>query len=95
MHIKKSLEKVMEWQSAAAQLKPHVPYGDRVLSTWFTTLQEFKKDLPLLHRLSNEALKVCTYFLTLKLEKGPAICRQLISYTSDHVMFCHSPGDPP
>ncbi|XP_048242736.1 dynein heavy chain domain-containing protein 1-like [Haliotis rufescens] len=57
MHIKKSLEKVMEWQSAAAQLKPHVPYGDRVLSTWFTTLQEFKKDLPLLHRLSNEALK--------------------------------------
>ncbi|XP_070211333.1 dynein heavy chain domain-containing protein 1-like isoform X3 [Littorina saxatilis] len=57
MNIKKALEKVIEWQSAAAQLKPHVPPGDEVLTTWYRTLQDFKKDLPVLYKLANDALK--------------------------------------
>lgn len=58
MNIKKALEKMIEWQAAAGQLKPYLPLGDRVLTTWFKTLQEFKKDLPVLHKLANDALKV-------------------------------------
>lgn len=58
MNIKKALEKVSEWQAAAGKLKQALPQGDLVLSTWFTSLQEFKKDLPVLHKLANDALKV-------------------------------------
>ncbi|KAJ8313858.1 hypothetical protein KUTeg_008419 [Tegillarca granosa] len=57
MNIKKALEKVSEWQAAAGKLKQSLPQGDLVLSTWFTSLQEFKKDLPVLHKLANDALK--------------------------------------
>ncbi|KAL8594105.1 hypothetical protein ACOMHN_000817 [Nucella lapillus] len=57
MNIKKALEKVIEWQSAAAQLKPHLPVGDDVLTTWYRSLQDFKKDLPVLYKLANDALK--------------------------------------
>ncbi|XP_060599368.1 dynein heavy chain domain-containing protein 1-like [Ruditapes philippinarum] len=57
MNIKKALEKIIEWQAAASQLKPYLPHGDKVLTTWFKTLQEFKKDLPVLHKLANDALK--------------------------------------
>ena len=58
MHIRKALEKIIEWQAAASQLKPYLPVQDGVLTTWFKTLQEFKKDLPVLHKLANDALKV-------------------------------------
>ena len=58
MNIRKALEKVIEWQAAASQLKPYLPVQDKVLTTWFKTLQEFKKDLPVLHKLANDALKV-------------------------------------
>ena len=58
MNIKKALEKVIEWQSAAAQLKPHLPPGDAVLTAWYRSLQDFKKDLPVLYKLANDALKV-------------------------------------
>lgn len=58
MNIRKVLEKVIEWQAAAGQLKPYLPPGDQVLSYWFTCLGEFKKDLPILHKLANDALKV-------------------------------------
>ncbi|XP_056008158.1 dynein heavy chain domain-containing protein 1-like [Ostrea edulis] len=57
MNIRKVLEKVTEWQAAAGQLKPYLPLGDQVLSYWFTCLGEFKKDLPILHKLANDALK--------------------------------------
>ncbi|XP_062587861.1 dynein heavy chain domain-containing protein 1-like, partial [Saccostrea cucullata] len=57
MNIRKVLEKVIEWQAAAGQLKPYLPPGDQVLSYWFTCLGEFKKDLPILHKLANDALK--------------------------------------
>ena len=58
MNTKKALEKVIEWQSAAAQLKPHLPPGDAVLTAWYRSLQDFKKDLPVLYKLANDALKV-------------------------------------
>lgn len=64
MNIKKALEKIIEWQAAAAQLKPYVdkksslPEGEKLLNHWFTSLNEFKKDLPILHKLANDALKV-------------------------------------
>ncbi|XP_033761502.1 dynein heavy chain 10, axonemal-like [Pecten maximus] len=57
MNIKKGLEKLFEWQSAAAQLKPYLPQGDQVLGAWFQSMSEFKKNLPALHKLANEALK--------------------------------------
>ncbi|KAK6166840.1 hypothetical protein SNE40_023452 [Patella caerulea] len=57
MNIKKALEKVTEWIGAASQLKSHLPCGDLVLANWYTRLSNFKKDLPLLHKLSNDALK--------------------------------------
>ncbi|XP_069111192.1 dynein heavy chain domain-containing protein 1-like isoform X2 [Argopecten irradians] len=57
MNIKKALEKLFEWQSAAAQLKPYLPQGDQVLGAWFHSMSEFKKNLPVLHKLANEALK--------------------------------------
>lgn len=63
MNIKKALEKLVEWQAAHGQLKPHLPSGDLVLNTWFQSLQDFKKDLPLLHKLANDALKVCDIFV--------------------------------
>jgi hypothetical protein len=67
MNIKKALEKIIEWQAAASQLKPYLPHGDKVLTTWFKTLQEFKKDLPVLHKLANDALKVIyTYNMFMK-----------------------------
>jgi len=62
MNIKKALEKIIEWQSAVSQLKPYLPAGDRVLTAWFKMLQDFKKDLPVLHKLANDALKVGVQF---------------------------------
>ena len=63
MNTKKALEKVIEWQSAAAQLKPHLPPGDAVLTAWYRSLQDFKKDLPVLYKLANDALKVSANWL--------------------------------
>ena len=58
LSARKALDKISEWQSAAGQMKPHLPSGDEVLAFWYKYLNEFKKDLPLLHKLSNDALKV-------------------------------------
>ncbi|XP_035825634.1 dynein heavy chain domain-containing protein 1 [Aplysia californica] len=57
INIKKALEKVIEWQSAASQLKPLVGHGDSVLTAWYRQLQDFRKDLPILHKLANDALR--------------------------------------
>ncbi|GFR96312.1 dynein heavy chain domain-containing protein 1-like, partial [Elysia marginata] len=57
INIKKALEKVIEWQSAASQLKPLLPQGDSVLTTWYREMQEFRKDLPILYKLGNDALR--------------------------------------
>lgn len=48
----------MEWQTAAGQLKAHLPPEDAVLAHWFRALQDFKTKLPLLHKLHHESLKV-------------------------------------
>ena len=64
MNIKKALEKIIEWQGAASQLKPYLPVGDKVLTTWFKSLQNFKKFLPILHKLANDALKVYNLILS-------------------------------
>ncbi|GFO14607.1 dynein heavy chain domain-containing protein 1-like, partial [Plakobranchus ocellatus] len=57
INIKKALEKVIEWQFAASQLKPMLPQGDAVLTTWYRQMQEFRKDLPILFKLGNDALR--------------------------------------
>ncbi|XP_041378669.1 uncharacterized protein LOC121390863, partial [Gigantopelta aegis] len=57
INTRKALEKIMEWQAAAAQLKPHLPYADPVLTTWVIAMQEFKSELPLLHKLTHDAIK--------------------------------------
>ena len=58
LNCRKCLDKLQEWQGAAGQMKKHLPAGDEVLAHWFRILNEFKQDLPLLHKLSNDALKV-------------------------------------
>lgn len=58
MNIKKALERVTEWLSAAAQLRPYLPEGDKVLISWYSSMQDFRKDLPVLFKLANDALKV-------------------------------------
>ncbi|XP_076466624.1 dynein heavy chain domain-containing protein 1-like isoform X2 [Babylonia areolata] len=97
MNIKKALEKVIEWQSAAAQLKPHLPVGDEVLTTWYRNLQDFKKDLPVLYKLANDALKERhwqTIFLGMNepyTESGQLTVAELMSYNlSDNADLVHS-----
>ncbi len=58
MNMSKALDKVTEWQAAAGQLKAHLPLADNVLTHWYRHLQDFKQELPYLHRLSNDSLKV-------------------------------------
>ena len=58
MNVRRALEKITEWQSACGQLKQHLPQGDLVLQYFYKQLQDFKQDLPLLHKLGSEALKV-------------------------------------
>ena len=57
MNTRKALDKITEWQAAAGHLKNHVPPQDDVLVYWYRMLVDFKKILPLLHKLSNDALK--------------------------------------
>ena len=58
MNTRKALDKITEWQAAAGQLRSHLPIDDQVLMHWYCMLIEFKENLPLLHKLSNDALKV-------------------------------------
>jgi hypothetical protein len=58
MNVKKVFEKVNEWQAAAVQIKKHVPVDDAVLIFFYRQLQDFKQELPLLYKLSSDALKV-------------------------------------
>ena len=58
MNVTKALDKVTDWQQAASQLKQQLPQGDRVLAHWYRLLSDFKQDLPLLKKLSSNALKV-------------------------------------
>ncbi|XP_013418883.1 dynein heavy chain domain-containing protein 1-like [Lingula anatina] len=57
MNVQKAFDKVQEWQGIAFQMKSHLPLGDKVLANWFKVLQDFKQDLPLLHKLASDALK--------------------------------------
>ncbi|XP_022079964.1 dynein heavy chain domain-containing protein 1-like [Acanthaster planci] len=57
MNVSKALDKVTEWQQAAGQLKQQLPPGDQVLAHWYRLLSDFKQDLPLLKKLSSNALK--------------------------------------
>ena len=57
MNTRKALDKLTEWQAAAGQLRNHLPVDDQVLVHWYRMLVDFKQDLPLLHKLSNDALK--------------------------------------
>ncbi|XP_064648692.1 dynein axonemal heavy chain 6-like isoform X2 [Lineus longissimus] len=57
MHVKKVFEKINEWQAAAVQIKRHIPVDDAVLKFFYRHLQDFKHELPLLYKLSSDALK--------------------------------------
>lgn len=65
MSTQKALDKITEWLSIATQMQSYLPSGDRVLAYWFATLEGFKKDLPLLHKMASDALKVLSLFLSL------------------------------
>lgn len=58
LHCRKALDKLIEWQAAAGQMKTHLAQGDEVLANWYKMLADFKQPLPILHKLSNDALKV-------------------------------------
>ena len=58
MNTRKAIDKVTEWQAAAGHLRNHLPVDDQVLTYWYRMLVDFKQNLPLLHKLSNDALKV-------------------------------------
>ena len=85
MNIRKALEKVIEWQAAASQLKPYLPVQDKVLTTWFKTLQEFKKDLPVLHKLANDALKVSYQNTDKKSDENKTISTNLYPPTKGYL----------
>ena len=59
MGTQKALDKITEWLSIATQMQSYLPTGDSVLAFWFAMLEDFKKDLPLLHKMASDALKVC------------------------------------
>ena len=69
MNTRKALDKITEWQAAAGQLRNHLPIDDQVLMHWYRMLIEFKQNLPLLHKLSNDALKVMMRELMLMSEE--------------------------
>jgi len=58
MQAQKALDKITEWLSIATQMQSYLPSGDKVLAYWFSSLENFKKDLPLLHKMASDALKV-------------------------------------
>ena len=58
LNCRKALDKLTEWIVAAGQMNPHLPSGDALLAHWFRMLNDFKQHLPLLHKLSSDALKV-------------------------------------
>ncbi|XP_048580282.1 dynein heavy chain domain-containing protein 1 isoform X3 [Nematostella vectensis] len=57
VNVKRAIEKVNEWISAGISLKEHLPANDAVLTSWLGQLEEFIQDLPLLLKLSSDALK--------------------------------------
>jgi len=58
MNVQKALDKITEWIAIASQTQSYLPLGDAVLAHWFTMLNDFKRDLPILHRMASDALKV-------------------------------------
>ena len=58
LQTKKIMEKLLEWQAAAGQMNAFFPTGDELLAFWYRELQDFKNELPLLHKLAHDALKV-------------------------------------
>ena len=58
MNVAQVYEKVNVWQAAAQKMKDNLPQDDQLLAHFYQLLQDFKQDLPLLHKLSSTALKV-------------------------------------
>ncbi|XP_071943742.1 dynein heavy chain domain-containing protein 1-like [Antedon mediterranea] len=57
MSVQKAIDKVELWHTAAKRFKEDLPSDDTVLVHWFKLLSDFKKDLPLLLKLSSDSLK--------------------------------------
>lgn len=58
MSAQKALDKITEWLAVATQIQSYLPAGDLVLAYWFNLLEDFKKELPILHKMASDALKV-------------------------------------
>lgn len=56
--VQRAIDKITEWQRAAGHLKQYLPQADPVLAFWYKMLADFKQHLPLLLKLSSDALKV-------------------------------------
>ena len=51
----------MEWRAAGDQLALQIPLADEVFQHWFRMLNEFENDIPQLHKLASEAMKVSLF----------------------------------
>lgn len=56
--VKKAIEKVQDWMSAAERLRSRVSDDDEVFAAWCTLLRDFYQHLPPLLKLSHKALTV-------------------------------------
>lgn len=66
-NVRKVDDKLAEWHTAAEQLMMRLPPDDPVFRHWCHMLDDFEQDVPQLHKLASEAMKVL--LCTLKLLK--------------------------
>ncbi|XP_076800448.1 dynein heavy chain domain-containing protein 1-like [Clavelina lepadiformis] len=52
-----AMNKISEWKQLSEVYKENLSNDDAVLTTWIQTLDKFLQELPLLHRLSRDAMK--------------------------------------
>ncbi|CAL1542050.1 unnamed protein product, partial [Lymnaea stagnalis] len=57
INIKKALEKISVWETAASRLASQLPPGDQVLAAWVSQIEEFRKHLPVLSKLAHDSLQ--------------------------------------
>lgn len=59
--MRKVDDKLAEWHTAAEQLMMRLPPDDPVFLHWCHMLDDFEQDVPQLHKLASEAMKVFAY----------------------------------
>ena len=73
MSAQKALDKITEWLAVATQILGYLPSGDLVLAYWFNLLEDFKKELPILHKMASDALKVRKLHVSYSPIKAPTL----------------------